>query len=92
MMKRLTKFGFLTLMLTSPLHSFASAECASHPKNEWASEETLKETLREEGYIIKKFKVDGNCYEVYGRNKAGKKIEIYFDTKTLEIVKAEVER
>jgi hypothetical protein len=55
-------------------------------------ENTLKQTLVEEGYTIKKFKVDGNCYEIYGRNKEGKKVEIYFDTKTLAIVKAEVER
>jgi len=63
-----------------------------HPKEEWGSEDTLKQALTEEGYTIKKFKVDGNCYEIYGRNKQGKKVEIYFDTKTLEIVKAEIEK
>jgi len=72
--------------------AFASAECAVRPKKEWASEDTLKQALTEEGYTIKKFKVDGNCYEIYGRNKQGKKVEIYFDTKTLEIVKAEIEK
>lgn len=70
-------------------HAFASADCAEHPKEEWASEDTLKQALTDEGYTIKKFKVDGNCYEMYGRNKEGKKVEIYFDTKTLAIVKAE---
>ena len=30
-----------------------------------------------QGYKIKKFKVDGNCYEIYGHNKEGKKVEIY---------------
>lgn len=75
-----------------PLQVFAGADCAVHPKSEWASEDTLKQALAEEGYSIKKFKVDGNCYEIYGRNKQGKKVEIYFDTKTLAIVKAEVEK
>jgi hypothetical protein len=72
--------------------ALASADCPAYPKEEWANEATLKQALLDEGYSIKKFKVDGNCYEIYGRNKAGKKVEIYFDTKTLVIVKAEVER
>jgi hypothetical protein len=82
----------IALLAFSPLFAYAGADCKAHPKSEWASEDTLKQTLKEEGYTIKKFKVDGNCYEIYGRNKQGKKVEIYFDTKTLEIVKAEVEQ
>lgn len=82
----------LTLFALLPLQAFASADCPVHPKSEWASEDTLKQVLTEEGYSIKKFKVDGNCYEFYGRNKQGKKVEIYFDTKTLAIIKAEIEK
>jgi len=81
---------FLLLLLAfASSHAFASADCPVYPKEEWASEETLKQALIDEGYTIKKFKVDGNCYEIYGRNKEGKKVEIYFDTKTLAIIKAE---
>jgi hypothetical protein len=81
----------LALIAFSPLNVMASADCPVYPKQEWASEATLKEALEAEGYTIKKFKIDGDCYEMYGRNKAGKKVEIYFDMKTLAIVKAEVE-
>jgi hypothetical protein len=66
----------------------AAANCPAYPKEEWAAESNLKEALDAEGYTIKKFKIDGNCYEMYGRNKEGKKVEIYFDMKTLAIVKA----
>jgi len=79
-------FALLSLL---PLQALASADCPVYPKSEWAAEETLKKALTDEGYTIKKFKVDGNCYEMYGRNKEGKKVEIYFDTKTLAIIKAE---
>lgn len=82
------RLSILLLTLFSA-QAFASADCPAYPKEEWASDVTLKETLAEEGYSIKKFKIDGNCYEMYGRNKAGKKVEIYFDMKTLAIVKAE---
>ena len=39
------------------------------------------------GYKVKTFKTTGNCYEIYGYDKAGKKAEVYFDTKDLSIVK-----
>jgi len=82
----------LALLAFVPLQAFADADCVPHPKSEWVPEATLKQALSDEGYSIKKFKVDGNCYEIYGRNKQGKKVEIYFDTKTLAIVKAEIEK
>ena len=81
----------LILMALMPINVWASADCPAYPKEEWADEDTLKEALDAEGYTIKKFKIDGNCYEIYGRNKEGKKVEIYFDMKTLAIIKAEVE-
>lgn len=83
---------WLVLLVWSPLSAYAAAACEPHPKEEWVQEDTLKQVLKEEGYSIKKFKVEGNCYEIYGYNRQGKKVEIYFDTKTLAIVKAEVEK
>ena len=79
----------LAVMSLLPIQAMASADCPVYPKQEWGAEETLKQALKEEGYTIKKFKVDGNCYEMYGRNKEGKKVEIYFDMKTFAIIKAE---
>ena len=82
---------FFIMMSLFPLNVYASADCPAYPKEEWASESTLKEALDAEGYTIKKFKIDGHCYEIYGHNKEGKKVELYFDMKTLAIIKAEVE-
>lgn len=73
-----------------PAAAFAGANCKANPKAEWMSEADAKAKLVAQGYKIDKFKVDGNCYEIYGSNKDGKKVEIYFDTKTLDVVKAEV--
>ncbi|MBE9607957.1 PepSY domain-containing protein [Chitinilyticum piscinae] len=70
--------------------AFAGASCTKHPKNEWLPEDQAQARIVEMGYKIKKFKVDGNCYEIYGWNKDGKKAEVYFDTKDLSIVKAEI--
>lgn len=69
---------------------FAAANCKKHPKEEWMQPEVLQARLKEQGYKIKKFKVDGNCYEIYGWDKDGKKVEIYFDAKDGSVVKSRV--
>ena len=78
------------LVAVLPTTAFAGANCKANPKAEWMSEADAKAKLVAQGYKIDKFKIDGNCYEIYGANKEGKKVEIYFDTKTLDVVKAEV--
>jgi len=88
-MRTLFKFSLMLSLLYTPALALASADCPAYPKAEWAPEETLKKALLDEGYTIKKFKVDGNCYEIYGVDPKGQKVEIYFDTKTLGIIKAE---
>ena len=81
----------LSLALGFSGAAFAKADCTAHPKSEWIKESDAKAQLESQGYKIRKFKVDGNCYEIYGHDKDGKKVEIYYDTKTLAAVKSEVE-
>jgi hypothetical protein len=85
------KFLALSLALGFSGAAFAKADCTAHPKSEWMKESDAKAKLEAQGYKIRKFKVDGNCYEIYGHDKDGKKVEIYYDTKTLAVVKSEVE-
>lgn len=75
-----------------PMVAMAGADCKPHPKAEWMKESDARAKLEAEGYKIKKFKIDDECYEIYGWDKDGKRVEIYFDTKTLEVVKAEIEK
>jgi hypothetical protein len=82
----------LSLVIMLPVGAYAKADCKLYPKSEWMSEADAKTKILTQGYTIDKFKVDGNCYEIYGRNKEGKKVEIYYDAKTLESVKSEIEK
>ncbi len=61
--------------------------CPAYPKNEWMPEADAKAKIAEMGYKVKSFEVNGNCYELYGFDKDGKKSEVYFDAKTLAIIK-----
>jgi hypothetical protein len=58
----------------------AGPQCTEAPESEWMSQDALKQELADQGYTVEKFKVtDGNCYEIYGEDKDGVKVEIYFN-------------
>lgn len=74
--------------------AWAGANCQKHDKKDWIPETEMKKKIEAMGYSIKKFKIDGDCYEIYGYEGTGKdkkKVEIYFDTKTAAVVKKEIE-
>lgn len=53
------------------------------PKEKWMKEADFKAQLEKQGYQIKTFKVSrGQCYEIYGFDKGGQRVEIYFDPAT----------
>ena len=68
----------------------ASDKC-SVPKAEWQPQQSLQQKLETEGWKIRKIKVDDGCYEVYGTDAAGKRMEAYFDPKTFNVVKSKQE-
>ncbi|HET8692960.1 MAG TPA: PepSY domain-containing protein [Steroidobacteraceae bacterium] len=62
------------------------ATCDSGSPDTWQSQEKLTETLKAQGWEIRKIKVDGGCYEVYAIDDKGEKVEAYFHPVTLERV------
>ncbi len=59
--------------------AFAKKNCTDEPKSKWMSEADFKKKVEAEGYKIRKFKQPGSCYEIYGTDKNGKSVEIYFN-------------
>lgn len=77
---------FLAAALLSAT-AFAAPQCTTAPQSEWMSEAAMKQKVLDQGYTIKVFKVTGSCYEIYGKDKNGKNVEIYFDPTDGHIVK-----
>ena len=75
-MNHVLKLFLLFLLSTT---GFAKKNCTDQPKEKWMTEEAFKKKAEEEGYKIKNFKQPGTCYEIYGTNKEGKKVEVYFN-------------
>lgn len=78
----------VALLVVLPTLALAKKNCTQEPKEKWMSEEAFKAKVEAEGYKIKKFKQPGTCYEIYGTDKDGKKVEIYFNPVDGSIVKA----
>jgi len=73
------KTVILLAVILSAGFAQAKKNCTDQPKAKWMKEEDFKMKAESEGFKIKKFKQPGTCYEIYGTNKDGKNVEIYFN-------------
>ena len=48
------------------------------PQAQWKSLANLEASLKKQGWEVRKSKVDGGCYEVYGTDPEGNRVEAYF--------------
>ena len=66
-------------------------KCTSAAKSAWMSEDATKDLLKQQGYQeVRKIKVtEGNCYEVYGIDAKGEKVEVYLDPTSGNLVAKE---
>ena len=75
-----------SLLLALSGVAMAGPTCTA-AKATWMAEADFKKGLEAQGYQIKTFKVSkGKCYEIYGFDKDGKKVEIYFDPVTAAVL------
>jgi hypothetical protein len=86
-MKKSLSLGLVLAGFVGAGSAHAKKSCTDQPKTKWMTEEAFKKKVEGEGYTIRKFKQPGTCYEIYGSDKAGKKVEIYFNPVDGSIVK-----
>jgi len=87
------KLGVLSIVMAvvgAATTSYASDLC-NVPKSEWQSEKALQEKLEGEGWKVSRIKVDDGCFEAYAKDAEGRRVEAYFNPKTLEMVKQKIE-
>ncbi|MCQ0972011.1 PepSY domain-containing protein [Paracoccus sp. TK19116] len=75
----------LIVATTAAVPVFASERCDA-PQSEWRTVDELKTELTAKGWTINNVKTEDGCYEVYGHDEAGKRVEIFFDPVTFEAV------
>lgn len=92
MLKMTPTLALLTLTGLFSLSAYADPLCSRAPEAQWQPMGKLQQQLLADGYRIKILKkTKTGCYELYGKNKAGKKAEIYYNPVDLSVVKQDIE-
>jgi hypothetical protein len=68
----------LAALAAAPASATGMMTCESGPQTQWRSQQQLVETLTRQGWQVRRTKVDGGCYEVYGTMPNGDRVEAYF--------------
>lgn len=66
-------------------------DCTKEPKAKWKPQAEAEAAAKAEGYTVSKVKVEGSCYEVYAKDKAGKKFELFYNPVDLKLVKKQAD-
>ena len=61
--------------------------CQAGPESGWKPKEALEKKLKDEGFEVKRIKIDDGCYEVYGKDPKGAKIERFFHPVSFAVIK-----
>jgi len=87
------KILLVSVMVALSAAAVAGPKCTSgDDRTKWIPEDQFKQKLMDEGYDLKKFKTtSGGCYEIYGHNAQGQKVEIYYNPETAAVVKEEID-
>jgi hypothetical protein len=70
--------------LSGPALATGKMTCNAGPQSGWKSVEALHQNLAKQGWQVTRSKVDGGCYEVYGTDPEGRRVEAYFHPVTFE--------
>jgi hypothetical protein len=83
------KLATLCAAMTVSSAAVAGPKCTDEPQSKWLTAEQMTQKFQALGYKddVKKLHVSGGkCWEIYGTNKEGQKVEIYFHPITGDIV------
>ena len=78
--------GALVVLAAGQAMAHGNVRCPEHPKAEWQAPDQLRQKLEAEGWQVRKIETTKRCFEVYAKDTQGKKVEAFFDPKTLERV------
>jgi len=67
----------------------ADDDCTD-PVADWQPQENLRQLMIDNGWDVKRIKVDDGCYEVKGFDQDGHRVEAKFSPATLEIRELEI--
>ncbi len=71
-------------LASAPGHATGKMTCDAGPQSGWKSQADLAKSLTSQGWQVRKTKIDGGCYEVYGTMPNGDRVEAYYHPVTFK--------
>jgi hypothetical protein len=88
MKKTLTIIGFFALF--APGAALADDDCFV-PMADWQPRDAVARLAGENGWTVRRIKIDDGCYEIDGRDADGRRIEVTVHPGTLQVIEFEYE-
>ena len=88
MTKTLTILGFLALL---PAGAALPDDDCFVPMADWQPRDTVAGLAAENGWTVRRIRIDDGCYEIDGRDAAGRAIEVTIHPATLAVLEVEYE-
>lgn len=83
-LSNLMALAISTVLVTGDVGATGLMRCDSGEQSTWQSQQVLTDKITAEGWQVRRVKIDGGCYEVYGTTPQGERVEAYFHPVTLE--------
>lgn len=86
---RLVALTVLAASLAAPV--FADDDECEVPMAKWQPRAAIMQLAQEQGWVVRRIKIEEGCYAVYSRTPDGQPMEIHLNPATLEILRMERE-
>ena len=84
MKKTLNAFALIALLPAGA--ALADDDECHAPRDQWQPREAAMQLAEQNGWTVRDFEIDDGCYEIEGRDRDGREIEVKLDPATLLIV------
>ncbi|MBC7133829.1 MAG: PepSY domain-containing protein [Roseovarius sp.] len=89
MKKTLTTLALIALLPAGA--ALADDDDCRVPRDQWQPREAAMQAAEANGWTVRRFEIDDGCYEIRGRDRDGREIEVKLDPATLQIVEMDHE-
>jgi len=88
MKKTLTILGVLAVFWGGP--ALADDDCFV-PMTDWQPRDSIVRLAEQNGWTVRRIKIDDGCYEIDGRDASGRRIEVTVHPASLAVIEFEYE-
>lgn len=88
-MKRL--LTILAFLVAPPSGAALAGDDCVVPMADWQPRDAVVRLAEENGWVVRRIKIDDGCYEIDGRDAEGRAIEVTVHPATLEVIEIEYE-